>query len=155
MPKLSAGLLLYRTLGLEPELLLVHPGGPFWARKDAGAWSIPKGEYLTGEDPRTAAAREFTEETGWPVPALPYLDLGTAVQAGGKVVTAFAAAGDADPVTLRSNMVEIAWPPRSAERLSVPEVDRAGWFLPELARTKLLSGQRVFVDRLLSALDRS
>lgn len=151
MPKLSAGLLLYRR-SREIEVLLVHPGGPFWAKRDLGAWSIPKGEYVAGEDPETVARREFEEETGTRPADGPVVPLGSTVQAGGKRVMAFALEDSFDPDTLRSTMVEIAWPPRSGRRLSVPEVDRAEWFLPEAARTKLVLAQRAFVDRLLDRL---
>ena len=152
MPVRSAGLLLYRWRGAQVELLLVHPGGPFWARKDQGAWSIPKGEHGPGEEPLAAARREFREETGAPAPEGPFLPLGEAVQPSRKVVTAFAAEGAFDPVALASNMVEITWPPRSGRPIRFPEVDRAGWFAPDEARRKILKGQVVFVDRLLARL---
>ena len=156
MAKHSAGLLLYRSAeGGGIELLLVHPGGPFWARKDAGAWSIPKGEHAEGDDPEAVARREFAEETGSPAPSAAALPLGGVVQAGGKRVTAFAVPGSFDPGTLNSNRVEIEWPPRSGRRLSIPEVDRAAWFAPDLAREKLVPAQRAFVDRLLAALQAS
>jgi predicted NUDIX family NTP pyrophosphohydrolase len=149
--KRSAGILLFRRLGSEPELLLVHPGGPFWRNKDVGAWSIPKGEYLADEEPLAVARREFEEETG----ARPQGDcvpLGEIVQGGGKVVTAFALEGDFDPATLRSNTFELEWPPRSGRKASFPEVDRAQWFLPAEAREKILKGQSELIERLLRAI---
>ena len=152
MPKRSAGLLLYRRRSDALEVLLVHPGGPFWARKDTGAWSIPKGEYAEGEDPLAAALREFAEETGRPPPDGPMVALGEAVQPSRKVVVAFAREGDFDASAIRSNLAEIEWPPRSGRRMNVPEVDRAGWFGPDQAKAKLLVGQRVFLDRLIACL---
>lgn len=154
MPKRSAGLLLYRGPKTdEVELLLVHPGGPFWARRDLGAWSIPKGEYLPGEDPLDAARREFHEETGSVAPdrtrAMP---LGEVVQAAGKVVTAFAADGDLDVTDIRSNTFEMEWPPRSGQRRSFPEIDRAAWFQPDEACRRLVPAQVVLVRRLLEVL---
>ena len=152
MAKRSAGILLYRVPAGELEVLLVHPGGPFWARKDQGAWSIPKGEYEAGEDPRAGAAREFEEELGAPLPADELIDLGTVKQRSGKVVTAFAAEGDLDPAAVRSNTFEMEWPPKSGKRRTFPEVDRAGWFDPAAAREKLVPAQAEFVDRLLERL---
>ena len=152
MPKRSAGILMYRRRPADAlELLLVHPGGPFWAKKDVGAWSIPKGEYEPGEDALTAARREFEEETGMAVSGQ-FLDLGELVSPGRKIVTAFALEGDFDPAELRSNLFELEWPPRSGRRKSFPEVDRAEWFAPGAARQKILSGQREFIARLLTAL---
>jgi predicted NUDIX family NTP pyrophosphohydrolase len=151
MPKRSAGILLYRQRGAEPELLLVHPGGPFWQRKDLGAWSIPKGEYSEGDDALVAAKREFEEETG-ARPDGDFLALGELVQGGRKIVTAFALEGDFDPATLRSNTFELEWPPRSGRKASFPEVDRAQWFLPAAARQKILKGQSEFITRLLKAI---
>lgn len=151
MPKRSAGVLMYRRGPQGLELLLVHPGGPFWARKDHGAWSIPKGEYADAEDPQAVALREFVEETG----ARPRGDLaplGELVQPGRKVVTAFALEGDFDPATLTSNTFELEWPPRSGRRATFPEVDRAAWFSPDEARQRILPGQRDFIARLLVAL---
>ena len=133
------------------ELLLVHPGGPFWAKKDLGAWSIPKGEYGAGEDPLTVARREFEEETGKAI-AGEFLELGDLVSPGRKVVTAFALEGDFDPAALRSNTFELEWPPRSGRQKSFPEIDRAQWFSRGEARQKILSGQREFIARLLTAL---
>lgn len=148
MPKRSAGILLYRLAGEGFEVLIVHPGGPFWARRDEGAWSIPKGEHEDGEDARLAAFREFEEETGHRLPHGEAVDLGDVRQKGGKIVRAFAMLGDLDPSALLSNTIEIAWPPRTGRRLVVPEVDRAGWFAPALARAKLVEAQRDFLDRL-------
>ena len=153
MAKRSAGILLYRVPAGELEVLLVHPGGPFWARKDQGAWSIPKGEYEAGEDPRAGATREFEEELGAPLPADELIDLGTVKQRGGKVVTAFAAEGDLDPAAVRSNTFEMEWPPRSGRLREFPEVDRAGWFDPAAAREKLVPAQAELVDRLLGRLN--
>jgi predicted NUDIX family NTP pyrophosphohydrolase len=149
VPKRSAGILMYRRTGGALELLLVHPGGPFWARKDAGAWSIPKGEYDDGEDPLAVAKREFEEELG-AEPGGAFLDLGEVVQPGRKRVRAFAAEGDFDVSRLRSNLFEIEWPPKSGRLQSFPEVDRAAWFAPGEARDKILAGQQPFIDRLLA-----
>jgi predicted NUDIX family NTP pyrophosphohydrolase len=154
MPKLSAGILLHRARQGAVEVLLVHPGGPFWAKKDLGAWTIPKGEYEQGEDPLAAALREFREETGHEPPADGLVELGTIRQRGGKVLTAWAAAGDLDPATVVSNTFTMQWPPRSGVQREFPEIDRAGWFGPEAARAKLLAAQAELVDRLLAALDR-
>jgi len=150
----SAGILLYRLAGPEPEVLLVHPGGPFWARKDEGVWSIPKGEYTEDEDPRAAAVREFAEELGSAPPADDaMLELGTITQRSGKVVTAFAVEGDLDPAAITSNTFAMEWPPRSGQTQEFPEVDRAGWFAPAEARQKLVPAQAELVDRLLERLD--
>src|SRR5262245_52809451 len=138
MPKRSAGILMYRRANAGLELLLVHPGGPFWARKDLGAWSIPKGEYSEGEDAFAVAAREFEEETGMR-PAGEFRVLGEVKQAGGKIVTAWAVEGEFDPGALKSNRFELEWPPRSGRRQSYPEVDRAEWFDLDEARRKILS----------------
>jgi predicted NUDIX family NTP pyrophosphohydrolase len=151
MPKRSAGILLFKRSGPGLMLLLVHPGGPFWARKDAGAWSIPKGEYAQGEDPFAVAVREFEEETGLRA-AGESRALGEVTQAGGKIVTAWAIEGDFDPAALKSNRFEIEWPPRSGRRQSFPEVDRAEWFDVSEARRKILPAQRAFIDRLSGAL---
>lgn len=153
--KESAGILLYRGLLEELEVLLVHPGGPFWARKDHGAWSIPKGEFEADEDPWRCALRELGEELG---PAGPRLDrsdlieLGSVRQKGGKVVHAWAAAGEFDPAALSSNTFTMEWPPRSGAEREFPEVDRAEWLDPVAARGKILAAQATFVDRLLAAL---
>jgi predicted NUDIX family NTP pyrophosphohydrolase len=151
--KRSAGILLYRLTDAGPEVLLVHPGGPFWARKDAGAWSIPKGEHGDDEDAEACARREFEEETGTALPPGALAELGAVRQKGGKVVTAWAAEGDLDPEAIRSNTFEMEWPPRSGRTQAFPEVDRAGWFGLEAAREKLNPGQAPFLDRLRSLLD--
>jgi predicted NUDIX family NTP pyrophosphohydrolase len=145
--KKSAGLLLYRSGPAGLEVLLVHPGGPFWRRKDAGAWSIPKGEIEPGEDELAAARREFAEETGYR-PKGAGLDLGSARQAGGKLVRAWAIPDDWDPARLASNSFSVEWPPHSGRMQSFPEVDQAAWFGLDAARTKILSGQVAFLDRL-------
>lgn len=149
MARLSAGLLLHRR-GADGavEVLLVHPGGPFWARKDEGAWSIPKGEYAPGDDPLETARREFGEELGLPVPEGEAVGLGEVRQAGGKMVTAFALAADVDVTEVRSNTFEIEWPPRSGRRQEFPEVDRAEWCPLPRARVLLLAGQRPLLERL-------
>ena len=150
MPKLSAGVLLYRARDGVVEVLIAHPGGPFWARKDNGVWSIPKGEYTEGEDPWTAAQREFSEEIGLPVPAGPRIDFGPLKQPSGKLVTAFAVQSDLDVTEARSNTFELEWPKGSGTMREFPEVDRVGWFAVAQARTKLLKGQRAFLDRLMT-----
>jgi predicted NUDIX family NTP pyrophosphohydrolase len=151
MPKIAAGLLLYRRRSSGLEVLLVHPGGPFWARKDLGAWSIPKGEIDPGEDPAAAARREFREETGLDV-SDPGLPLGQRKQPGGKLVHIWAAEGDFDPARLQSNTFELEWPKGSGRMRTFPEVDRAAWFeLPE-ARRRILPGQAPFLDALTAAL---
>ena len=147
MGKRSAGLLLYRRINASTEVLLVHPGGPFWARKDLGAWSIPKGEYLEEEDPLRAAQREFEEETGFSAPQ-DAVSLGEVKQAGGKVVIAWAAEGECDPEKLVSNQCQIEWPPRSGTRIEIPEVDRAAWFPISEARDRILKSQLPFLERL-------
>jgi predicted NUDIX family NTP pyrophosphohydrolase len=153
MARRSAGILLYRRREQAVEVLLVHPGGPLWARRDAGAWSIPKGEYGEGEDPLAVALREFEEETGRRLPAEDLVALGEVRQRGGKVVSAWAAPGDLDPEAITSNTFTLEWPPRSGVRREFPEVDRAGWFDPATAREKLLAAQAELVDRLLAVLD--
>jgi len=150
MPRLSAGVLLYRTRDGVVEVLLAHPGGPFWARKDDGAWSIPKGEYTDGEDPWAAARREFFEELTLPVPDGTRIEFGSLKQPGGKVITAFAVQGDIDVTDARSNTFEMEWPKGSDTMREFPEVDRVGWFTVAQARTKLLKGQRTFLDRLMA-----
>jgi predicted NUDIX family NTP pyrophosphohydrolase len=140
MAKRSAGLLLYRFRDGELEVFLVHPGGPFWRRKDAGAWSIPKGEAQAGEDPLTAARREFTEETGHSVEG-EFLPLASIKQPGGKVVEAWAIEADCDAAAIRSNTFSMEWPPHSGKQQEFPEVDRAAWFTLEAAREKILPGQ--------------
>jgi predicted NUDIX family NTP pyrophosphohydrolase len=153
MARRSAGILLYRRRDGAVEVLLVHPGGPLWARRDAGAWSIPKGEYGEGEDPLAVALREFEEETGQRPPAERLVALGEVRQRGGKVVSAWAAPGDLDPQAIASNTFTLEWPPRSGVRREFPEVDRAGWFDTATAREKLLAAQAELVDRLLAVLD--
>ncbi|VEG55556.1 NUDIX hydrolase [Mycolicibacterium aurum] len=154
MPKLSAGLLLFRETDGALEVLIGHPGGPFWARKDEGAWSIPKGEYIEGEDPWAAAQREFTEEIGTPPPAGQRIDLAPVRQPGGKVVTAFAVRGDLDADGVVSNTFTLEWPRGSGQFREFPEIDRAGWFDLVAARVKLLKGQRPLLDQLEAALGR-
>ncbi|HZY50158.1 MAG TPA: NUDIX domain-containing protein [Devosia sp.] len=151
MPAISAGILLYRRTPAGPEVFLVHPGGPFWARKDDAAWSIPKGEIDPGEDPEAAARREFAEEVGT-APAGPLLPLGSFRQSGGKIVVAFALEGDFDPAALVSNTVEIDWPPRSGRKTTISEVDRAAWFPLDAAATKLHVGQRPIAAALATKL---
>jgi predicted NUDIX family NTP pyrophosphohydrolase len=150
----SAGILLYRRDDTATEVLLVHPGGPFWARKDAGAWSIPKGELDEGEDPRACALREFAEETGTRLPDGALDELGSVKLKGGKVVVAFAVEGDLDPATIASNTFELEWPPRSGRVQAFPEIDRAAWFGLDAAREKLNPAQAAFVDRLEERLAR-
>jgi predicted NUDIX family NTP pyrophosphohydrolase len=152
MAKRSAGILLYRGKGAGLELLLVHPGGPFWAKKDLGAWSIPKGEYEEGEDPLAVARREFEEELGSPAPAGDAIELGELEQPSRKLITAYAIEGDVDVGTLSSNLFEMEWPPKTGRLQSFPEVDRAQWFTVKEARDKILPGQRPFIDRLLERL---
>jgi predicted NUDIX family NTP pyrophosphohydrolase len=149
--KLSAGVLLYRFAGMDVEVLIAHPGGPFWARKDAGAWSVPKGEYADGEDPWAAAQREFAEELGAPPPAGPRIDLVPVRQAGGKVVTAFAVCGDFDATAAVSNTFTVELPKGSGRFVEFPEIDRVAWVSVAVARTKLLSGQRPLLDQLMAA----
>ncbi len=152
MAKRSAGLLLYRRRD-ELEVLLAHPGGPFFAKKDAGAWTVFKGELDEGEDPWACARREFEEESGHPAPDAVPLDLGEIKQKGGKVVRAFAVPGDFDPNTLSSNTFEMAWPPRSGKIQSFPEVDRAAWFSLGAAADKINPAQVPFLDRLRERVD--
>lgn len=152
--KRSAGILLYRLDGAAPQVLLVHPGGPYWAKRDEGAWTIPKGEYEEGELARDCALRELGEELGAPPPLDPdsLIDLGSIRQKAGKVVDAWAGEGDFDPAQLRSNTFELEWPPRSGKVQDFPEVDRAEWFEPERARAKILPAQAELIDRLLEYL---
>jgi predicted NUDIX family NTP pyrophosphohydrolase len=147
----SAGLLLYRLGPDGFEVLLAHPGGPFWARRDEGAWTLPKGEVNAGEEPLAAALREFEEETGH-VPSGELLPLGEVRQKGGKRVLGWACAGDFDPQELRCNTFEMEWPPRSGRMRSFPEIDRVGWFTPDAARAKLLPAQAPFLERLQALL---
>lgn len=148
----SAGIVLYRRTGSGLEILLGHMGGPYWAKKDEGAWSIPKGEYDESEDAYAAARREFEEEIGQPPPSSEPVDLGQVTQRNGKVVTAFALEGDLDPVAVTSNVFELEWPPRSGRTQSFPEIDRAGWFGVAQARTKALASQGELFDRLVAHL---
>jgi predicted NUDIX family NTP pyrophosphohydrolase len=149
--KRSAGLLAYRMRGGRMEVFLVHPGGPFWKRKDAGAWTIPKGEIAPGEDELAAARREMAEETGF-APEGPFQPLPPIRQKAGKVVVAWAVETDCDPAALRSNLFSMEWPPRSGRMAEFPEVDRAGWFTLEEARAKLLESQHPLLDALESLL---
>jgi predicted NUDIX family NTP pyrophosphohydrolase len=148
----SAGILLWRSSPTGVEVLLGHMGGPYWARQDAGAWTIPKGEYEPGDDPLATARREFTEETGFPVPGGELVDLGEIRQSGGKVVRAWALAGDLDPASAVSNTVEIEWPPRSGRVATFPELDRVDWFEVPTARAKIITAQQALLDRLLEQL---
>jgi predicted NUDIX family NTP pyrophosphohydrolase len=153
MPVYSAGLLLYRFGGGRSlEVLIVHPGGPFWANKDEGVWSVPKGEHDPGEAAEDAAAREFVEELGQQPPSGPKIDLGELRQPSGKVVHVWAVEGDLDTEKVTSNEVEAEWPPRSGKMATWPEVDRAAWTLAAQAKNKLLKGQVGFVDRLVKRL---
>ena len=150
---ISAGLLAYRMRDGDLEVLLAHPGGPYWARRDDGAWSIPKGELEDGEDPYAGARREFAEELGVPAPDDPApIALGEARQKSGKRVVAWAVAGDVDPDATASNTFEMEWPPRSGRRATFPEVDRVAWFDVETARRKLVPGQVPLLDALVDAL---
>jgi predicted NUDIX family NTP pyrophosphohydrolase len=151
MPQRSAGILLYRRRSGSVEVLLVHPGGPFWVNKDEGVWSIPKGVYEPGEDALAAAKREFAEETGAQVAGEP-VSLGSFRQSTAKIVDAWAVEGDFDPATLTSNTFTLEWPPRSGKMREVPEVDRAAWFAPEEAARKLLKGQGPILEALLQRL---
>jgi predicted NUDIX family NTP pyrophosphohydrolase len=146
--KRSAGIALFRRTEHGVEVLLGHMGGPYWARKDAGAWTIPKGEVEPGEDPLAVARREFEEELGTPVPAGPVTDLGEIRQAGGKTVRAWAVEGDLDVATVVSNTFELEWPPRSGRMETFPEIDRAAWFDLETARSLIITGQRPLLDHL-------
>jgi predicted NUDIX family NTP pyrophosphohydrolase len=149
----SAGILLYRlTAGSRCEVLLGHMGGPFWARKDDGAWSIPKGEHGPDEEPLAVARREFEEELGSPVPGADFLPLGQLRTTSGKLLTVWAAEGDLDAAASRSNTFTIEWPPRSGRLQEFPEIDRSGWFPVAEARAKLVKGQVPFLDRLLDRL---
>jgi predicted NUDIX family NTP pyrophosphohydrolase len=148
----SAGLLLYRRAADEVEVLLAHPGGPLWARRDEGAWSLPKGEIEPGEEPLVVARREFLEETGHEPPAGRVIPLGEVRQAAGKVVVGFAIEGDLDPATASSNTFPLEWPPGSGRWRDTPEVDRVAWFGPGDARRRLNPAQAAFVDRLLTRI---
>jgi predicted NUDIX family NTP pyrophosphohydrolase len=155
MTKHSAGILMFRSRDSSLEVFLVHPGGPFWAKKDEGAWSIPKGEFnIDSEDPLEAAKREFTEETGF-TPAGDFIPLDPLVQSNMKIVHAWAAAGDCDASQIKSNTFSMEWPPRSGKQQEFPEVDRAGWFEIETAKIKILKGQITFIDRLKEKLEKA
>ncbi len=152
MAKQSAGVLLYRKSAKGVEVLIVHPGGPFWAKKDAGVWSIPKGEFGPDEDPSMAAKREFSEELGSPPPDGEYISLGSAKQSSGKVVHAWAAEAEFNVTKLKSNTFMMEWPPKSGKQLEIPEVDRAAWVSLEAAQTKLLKGQLPLLEALAKHL---
>jgi predicted NUDIX family NTP pyrophosphohydrolase len=151
MPRRSAGLILYRRHQGHLQFLLVHPGGPFWTKRDKGAWSIPKGEYTEAESPLAAAIREFQEETGFPAEG-PFLPLGSIKQAGGKLVSAWAFEGDCDPTHLVSNTCSMEWPPRSGRTIEFPEVDRGRWFSLEEAQEYILPSQSPLLATLCKAL---
>jgi len=148
--KTSAGLLLYRNGG--SEVFLVHPGGPLWAKRDAGAWSLPKGEFAAGEDPLEAAKREFSEETGVRIDGADFRPLRPVKQPGGKVVHAWLVEFDCDPEHIRSNVFTMEWPPKSGKTATFPEVDRAAWFTVAEARLRILPGQVAFLDQLVELL---
>lgn len=151
MSQHSAGILLFRRRGEALEVLLAHPGGPYWANRDLGSWSIPKGLIGAGEDPLAAARREFHEETGFDVDGR-FVELGTEKQPSGKIVHAWALEGDLDPGKIVSNTFSLEWPPRSGKMQEFPEVDRGEWFDPEAARKKITTGQRPLLERLLAEL---
>jgi len=151
MTKKSAGIFMYRFREMKLQVFLVHPGGPFWSRKDKAAWSIPKGEFDDLEAPLEAAKREFQEETGISVTG-DFIDLGEVKQPGRKIIYVWAVEGDCDPAAIKSNTFEMQWPPKSGKYKSFPEVDRAGWFSLGAAREKLHKGQVVLIDRLAEKL---
>lgn len=151
MTKRSAAIALVRGDGASREVLLVHFGGPFWAKKDAGAWGLPKGELTEGEDPLTAAKREFTEELGHPAPVGPFVDLGEVVQKSGKHVRAFAARGDLDATHITSNQVELEYPARSGKKIRFPEVDKATWATLERARVLANAAQVPLIEKAMQA----
>jgi predicted NUDIX family NTP pyrophosphohydrolase len=151
MPKHSAGLLLFRRSNSQLEVFLIHPGGPFWAKKDKGAWAIPKGEYKQQEDPLAAAKREFHEETGFTATGS-FHDLGSIRQTSGKIVTAWAFEGDCNPDNLVSNTCLIEWPPHSGHPLEIPEVDQGRWFTITAARESIRKDQEQLLGRLIDAL---
>ncbi len=151
MPKKSAGLLMYRRRRGALEVFLVHPGGPFWQKKDAGSWSIPKGEYMPGEDPLEAAKREFQEETSFKASG-EFIPLTPRKQPSGKIISAWAFEGDGDASAIKSNTFLMEWPPRSERQQEFPEVDRAGWFSIPVAREKIIKGQSGFLDELTQIL---
>jgi predicted NUDIX family NTP pyrophosphohydrolase len=152
MAKHSAGILLYRKTAAGYEVLLVHPGGPFWARKDLGSWSVPKGEFEPDEEPLKAAKREFLEEVGAPAPAGDYGSLGEAKTSSGKLVQAFSLEADFNLENFKSNMFEMEWPPKSGQKIEVPENDKAAWLPLPAAKQKLIKYQAVFIDRLADHL---
>ncbi len=154
MAKLSAGILMFRKPNSRVQVFLVHPGGPFWRNKDAGAWSLPKGEYAQGEDPLQAARREFAEETGFALEGT-FLPLGEVKQPGGKTISAWAIEGDCSPDDLQSNTFSLEWPPKSGRQQQFPEVDRGEWFSMNEARTRILKGQIPLLDRLVALLESS
>ncbi|MGA8037686.1 MAG: NUDIX domain-containing protein [Candidatus Acidiferrales bacterium] len=153
VPRRSAGILMYRKKGKVVKVFLAHPGGPFWSKKEAGAWTMPKGEFEPGEEPLAAAVREFQEETGFAV-AGEFLDLGTVKQRSGKMVYAWAVEGNCDASALVSNTCEIEWPPRSGRKIEIPEVDRGGWFSMADAREKIMIEQLPFLDALAKKLEK-
>jgi predicted NUDIX family NTP pyrophosphohydrolase len=153
LAKRSAGLLLYRRRNGTIEVFLAHPGGPFWAKKDDGAWTIPKGEFEVDEEPLAAARREFEEETGFR-PEGEFVDLGSVTQGSGKVVSAWAIEGEFDPANLVSNYCDVEWPPRSRKMISIPEVDRGAWYSLDDARPKIFTSQIPFLDRLIGRVHR-
>jgi predicted NUDIX family NTP pyrophosphohydrolase len=150
----SAGILLYRRRDRELQVFLAHPGGPYWAHKDLGAWTIPKGEYPDSEEPLQAARREFLEETGFAVEG-PFIALDPVRQTNGKIVSAWAAEGEIDPTRLRSNLFSIEWPPQSGKMQQFPEVDRGAWFLLEQARVKMIAAQVPLLDQLMNRISYS
>ncbi len=152
MAKQSAGILVYRRRNNSVEVLLVHPGGPFWAKKDKGSWSLPKGEFEQYEDPLTAAKREFREEIGQAPPSDKPIELGSTKNKSGKTIYAWGLAGDLDVAHIKSNTFNMEWPPNSGQTQEFPEVDRAGWFTPQQASIKLNPAQVVFVERLAEQL---
>ena len=151
MAKLSAGILMFRRRNSTLQVFLVHPGGPFWRRKNVGAWSIPKGEYSEGEDPLDAAKREFQEETGIKISGQ-FVSLGQIKQPSGKIITAWAMEGDCSPEEIRSNTFSMEWPPKSGRQQEFPEIDRGDWFGLAEAKERILKGQRGFLDRLLAQI---
>ena len=152
MPRKSAGLLLYRFVNTRVEVLLAHPGGPFWRKRDDGGWTIPKGEFPDDEDPLAAAKREFEEELGAKPPVGDYIQLKPIKQKNGKIVHAWAVKGDFDPTTLKSNTFDIEWPPKSGRLQCFPEVDQAQWFSADMAKQKMLFGQAALIDELLTRI---
>ncbi len=152
--KKSAGILLYRIRNSEPEFFLVHYGGPFWAKKDLGAWTIPKGEIDENESAFDAAKREFKEETGFTLPATKFIPLTQVKQKAGKIIHAFAAEGDFDSSSLISNEVEIEWPPRSGKKILIPEVDKGEWFCETEAKRKINQAQVALIDECISLMNK-